>query len=143
LFFFNGCATKDAIKSVSAEEVLKQRVHEYWGHKINREFGEAYQYEYAYIMKVMPLTKYIELNSNPMITYKSFELKSIGWKREDVADVELSVVPVAKAPGAKPFEYPVIVTERWVRVNESWYRVGKGMMHNLTQEKEKGGDVKN
>lgn len=143
LFFFHGCATKDAIKSISAEEILKQRVHAYWNHKINREFEKAYKYEYVYPLKSMTVTKYIELNANPMITFKSFEIKSISWRLEDVADVELSVIPVAKAPGAKPFEYPVIVTERWVRVDESWYRVGKGIMDNLTQEKKKGGDVKN
>lgn len=133
LFFFYGCATKEAVKQVSDEELLKQTVMIYWKHKIDREFEKAYRYEYVSRINGMSVTKYVELNSKPALTYKSFDLLSIRLRLEDVADVELSVVPVAKAPGAKPFEYPVTITERWVRMDDSWYHAGKGVMDNLTQ----------
>lgn len=143
LFFFHGCGTKDAVKSTTWDEDLKQHVNRYWTHKINREFDKAYDYEYLRVLKAMTREKYVELNSSPMITYRSFRVEQIETKGEDVADVRLSIVPIAKAPGAKPFEYPIIVTERWVRVNSSWYRVGKGVADSLIHEKEEGGDVKN
>ncbi len=139
LIIFFGCATKEAVKSVSDEEVLKERVTAYWNYRIKGELEKAYDYEYPLAKR--PLTTYIAQHESPLLKYKSFELKSIMKNAGDVADVELTILPVVKVPGAKAFEHTLTITERWVKVDEVWYRMGASSKNGVTHEKEKGGDV--
>lgn len=122
LIIFSGCATKDAVRNLSDEDVLRERVVAYWGHKVNREFVKAYEYEYNPEHKT--LERYVLMHSNPAIGFKSFNVESIVINKEDgSADVGLTIVPSLKVPGVRPFEIPKTITERWVRVKESWYHV--------------------
>lgn len=122
LIIFSGCATKDAVRNLSDEDVLRERVMAYWGHKVNMEFAKAYEYEYNPEHKT--LERYILMHSNPAIGFKSFNLESIAINKEDYsAEVGLTIVPSLKVPGVRAFEIPKAITERWVRVKELWYHV--------------------
>ncbi|MEW6569609.1 MAG: hypothetical protein AB1390_00320 [Nitrospirota bacterium] len=93
----------------------------YWNYKIKKEFDKAYEYEYPVAKR--SLTTYIAKHANPMLEYKSFELKSMVKKADHLADVELTVVPVVKVPGMRAFERTITIKERWVKVDEVWYHM--------------------
>jgi len=133
LIIFLGCAKKEAIRKISDEEILKERVTTYWNHKVKRDFVKAYEYE-SPLSKEMTATKYVQMHANPALTYKSFEIRSIIKKADDIADVELMVVPVAKVPGAKPFEHEIAITERWVKVNDTWYHLSRRAAGDFTHK---------
>jgi hypothetical protein len=139
LIIFSGCATKETVKSLSDEEVLRERVMAYWNYRVSRELDKAYAYEYP--LGKTDLTKYVQVNSNPMMGYKSYEIKTIREK-DEVADVELLIVPWVKVPGAKPLEHATTITDRWVKLEKVWYHVSRSPTEGFTQKKEKGGDVK-
>jgi len=141
LINFYGCATKEAIKKVSDEEVLRERVNGYWTSKIEGDVVKSYEYELP--LTRMGITKYITKYANPMLKFKSFAVQEIEKKDDDVADVKLAVVPVVKVPGSRAFEYKTVITERWVRVNDFWYHTFKQDSSNLIHKKEEGGDVTN
>jgi hypothetical protein len=140
LVFLPGCGTTKAKHTISDEEGLRERVMAYWNYRVDRDLVKSYEYEVP--LDRMTLTNYIRKYSNPMITYKSFSLQSISKKDVDVADVNLTVVPVVKVPGGRAFEHKTIVTERWVRVKDIWYHIPKRVSGNLIHKKEEGGDGK-
>lgn len=111
----------------------------FWNYRVTKELDKTYEYEYP--LNKASLTKYIEQYSDPVFKYKSFEIKAIREK-DDVADVELLIVPWIKVPGAIPFEHVTTITDRWVKFNEVWYHVSGSPTEGFTQKKEKGGDVR-
>jgi hypothetical protein len=130
LTIFSGCVTKEAVKNVSDEEVLRERVIAYWNLRINKEFEKTYDYEY---LPSMPKARYMVRLSNPLIEYKAFEIKNIRFDTDDSADIEMSVRVVAKAPGARAFEHESIIKERWVKAKGIWHHVSplsKGFTHD-------------
>jgi hypothetical protein len=121
LIFLFSCA-KSEIKLLSEEDVLRERIMNYWSHIIKEELDKAYDYEYP--LGKMTLSKYIARKSNPMIKYKGFEIRSISING-DTADVEMEIVPVIKVPGERPFEHKTVILERWAKVDGIWYHVTK------------------
>lgn len=140
LIILSGCAKKDVLKAVPDEAVLRDRVVKYWDHKIKGELDKTYEYESP--LNKMTLTNYIKKYSNPAIGYKNFELMSIDRLDDDIADVQLKIVPVVKVPGARALEHITIITERWVRVEDIWYHTSQKVSNKPIQKDEEGGDVK-
>lgn len=116
-----GCVTKEARKDISDEEALRQRIMAYWNHKIKQEFDKSYEYEYP--IKGITRSRYISRLDSPLIRYKDFSIKSIIKLSDDTAEVEMDILPVLKAPGAKPFEHKTTIKEKWVKWNGLWYHV--------------------
>lgn len=117
-----GCATKDAVRNLSDEDVLRERVIAYWSNRVNRVFDKAFEYEYNLEYKTKE--RYVGAYSNPTIGVKSFSVDSIMINKEDdSASVSLTIVSILKVPGVKAFEPPMTITERWVRVKELWYHI--------------------
>lgn len=122
LIIFFGCATKDAVRNLSDEDILRERVMAYWSNRVNRAFDKAFEYEYNPEYKTKE--RYVGAYSNPTIGVKSFSADSIVINKEDdSASVALTIVSIFKAPGVKAFEPPMTITERWVRVKELWYHI--------------------
>lgn len=140
LVFSAGCVTTKARHDLSRNEGLRERVMEYWNYRIQGDLVKSYEYEAP--LDRMTLTDYVRKYSNPIITYKRFNLQSISKRDADVADVKLAIVPEVKVPGGRAFEHKTIVTERWVRVKETWYHVPKRVTGSLIHKKEEGGDGK-
>ncbi len=138
LIILNGCATKEAVKNVSDEGLLRDKVNAYWNYRVEKNLTKSYEYELP--AERLELNNYVRRYSNPMIEYKSFDVKSISMK-DGVADVELALSPVVKAPGARPFEHTIIITDRWVKMNDEWYHALKSV-NKVTHKKEEGGDTK-
>lgn len=127
LIIFTGCATKEAVKSVSDEEVLRDRVMAYWNHKVKEEYDLSYDYEDPFYRKRFNRTKYV----------KSINIdKRVGWKEVRIGDLKMegdSATVVIKlrmrigAPSAG-VEQDVAISERWVKVDGLWYHVQKKSM---------------
>ena len=86
LIILSGCAKKEVLKTIPDEEVLRNRIVQYWNHKTKEELDKTYEYESP--LNKMTLTNYIRKYSNPAIDYKSFELISIDRLADDIADVQ-------------------------------------------------------
>ncbi len=138
LIILSGCAKKEVLKTVPDEEILRDRIVRYWDHKIKDELDKSYEYESP--LNKMTLTSYIKKYSNPAIDYKSYELMSIDRLDDDIADVQLKIVPVVKVPGARALEHTTIITERWVKVEDIWYHTSQKVSNKPIQKKEEGGD---
>jgi len=127
LIIFSGCAKKEAIKSVSDEEVLRGRVTAYWNHKVKEEFDRSYEYEDPLYRKKVGLVNYI----------KSFNTERAGWTNSAVeglkienesaiVDMKLRVRIVVKP--SKNLEQDVLLKEKWVKVDGIWYHVPQQFM---------------
>lgn len=132
LIIFTGCATKEAVKSVSDEEALRARVMVYWDSKIKGELDKTYQMEQPGYRKAVSLVNYILHQTNPTIVTKGFEIADMYKRDTDHAEVSIRASQIFKAPGSKPFEHDMVLTEQWVRINGEWYHVFGNK--KLTQE---------
>ena len=123
LIIFGGCATKEAVKSVSDEEALRERVMAYWNHRIKQELDGTYRFESSFFRKTVTLTQYIQRYGNPLTTYKNFEILEVNITDSDRADVKMKVMASFKVPGSPPFAREMTLSEQWVRMEGVWYHV--------------------
>ena len=118
----SSCAIKG--KSLSQEDVLSQRVCAYWDLVVNRQYDQAYQYEYPLLKKEMDISTYLRTRSNPLTRYKEAEIESIEFREGDVADLEILFKIELSPPGVKkPGVIQVKRSDRWVKVKGIWYHV--------------------
>jgi len=122
LTIFSGCVTKEAVKNVSDEEVLRERVIAYWNHKIREEFDKSYEYEYPLYRKQVSLVKYIKGFKTDVIRWKAVNVKDININ-DDEAVVGMYINMDVKVPGIRRIERDSLVKEKWVRVEGIWYHV--------------------
>lgn len=123
LIIFSGCAKKEAIKSATDEEVLRERVMAYWNHRMKQELDKSYEYEDPIYKKKVSLVHYIKrLGVDPV---KLIEVKIKGVRLEDAtASVDLDTRIELKAPGAPgPFAVNMERKDRWGRIEGVWYHV--------------------
>jgi hypothetical protein len=122
LIIFLGCAKKDAIRKISDEEILRERVTAYWNHKVKQEFDKSYEYEDPLYRKKNNMVNYI----------RSFNTARAGWygagieglKIEgDSAIVDMKVrVKIIVSPSGS-IEQDTPLKEKWVKVAGIWYHV--------------------
>lgn len=124
LIIFFGCATKGTTTLQPKWETLKERVMAYWNYKMNKEFDKTYNFEDPFYRKTVTLVRYIQMNSNPLLEYRGFEIVDIN-ETKDNAEIELRVVVRAKVPGAKPFEHDTFIKEQWIFHEGDWYHLNK------------------
>lgn len=122
LIIFSGCVTKEAIKDVSDEEVLRERVMAYWNHKIKQEFDKSYEYEEPFYRKKVNLVKYIKGFRTDLLRWQAAEIREMDVKGDE-AIVKLGLKIDVKIPRIKRLESDSLVTEKWVRVEGIWYHV--------------------
>ncbi|MEJ2697028.1 MAG: hypothetical protein P8013_10305 [Candidatus Sulfobium sp.] len=123
LIISSGCATKGAVKKVSDEEALRERVVAYWGFRSRGEYDRSYIFESPLYREKISLVNYIKRSGNPMVKYRDFEVVKIDKEDEDHAEVRVKVNGEYKIPGAKPFVHDMFVNEQWVRLEGQWYHV--------------------
>lgn len=125
LIIFSGCATKDAVRNISEDEVLRERVMTYWGHKISQEFDKSYTYEDPYYRKRFNMIKYIKSIDTARASWKSATIE--GLKIDgDSAIIDMKVkVHITVAPSARDIEQEFPLKETWVKVDGIWYHVPK------------------
>lgn len=121
LIIFSGCATKEGVRKAE-EDTLKERVMEYWRHKINGEFDKCYEYEEPFYRKTVNLVKYIKGFRTDVIKWKTADVREMEI-RGDEAVVKLNVDMNVKVPGIRRIDRTSLVTEKWVRVEGIWYHV--------------------
>lgn len=121
LIIFTGCATKEAVKSVSEEEVLRERVMAYWNYKIREEFEKSYEYEEPLYRKTRSLVKYVKGINTAMLKWKSVEIQNVSIE-EAQADVDLKMRTAITIPGTRTSgEQDMTTKDRWVKVDDAWY----------------------
>lgn len=129
LIILVGCAKKDAIKTVSDEDVLRERVQLYWSHVMKEAFDKSYEMEHPLYKKNVPIVEYIRgVNMNVKWTKVEIQSATIG---NEAADIELVMDTRIKRLPAFPKDPGDINmvgnkrTEKWAKVDGIWYHVPK------------------
>ena len=55
-----GCAKKETVRNIPDEDVLQERVTEYWAHVIKEDFIKSYEYEDPLFRKAVSMNQYIK-----------------------------------------------------------------------------------
>lgn len=118
-----GCATKEAVKKMSDEDMLRKRVMLYWDYKIKGEYDKMYAFEDPFTRKKIVLQKYLQLYNNPMIEFRGYEISGIGPIKEAAAEVDVKARMWIKIPGTKALEYDTGLTEQWFQEAGEWYHI--------------------
>ena len=133
LIILTGCFIKDATKSVSDEEILRERVVAYWDHKISQDFDKSYVYEYPLYRNQVNMVKYIGGFNTEVVKWTAVKVEDIKMDGPS-ARVGLIIRARVKLPGMKPTEDDTRIDEDWQKVDNVWYHVpeilkeqGKGM----------------
>ena len=133
LIIFAGCSIKDTTKSVSDEEVLRDRVMAYWNDKINQDFDKSYAYEHPLYRKQVNMTKYIGGFNTEVVKWTAAKIEDIKMDGPS-AKVGLIITVKVRLPRIKTGEDDSWVKEEWRKVDNVWYHVpamyrenGKGM----------------
>ncbi|MGC2062385.1 MAG: hypothetical protein WA610_05355 [Thermodesulfovibrionales bacterium] len=129
LIILVGCAKKEAIKQMSDEEALRERVQLYWSHVIKEAFDKSYELEHPLYKKNVSMVEYIRgVNNN--VKWIRVDIKSVVLEN-DTADVmlemdtKLSTIPIYKNKTSDALMPNQRKTEKWVRVDGIWYHVPK------------------
>lgn len=125
LIIFSGCATKEAVRNISEEDVLRERVMTYWGHKIRQEFEKSYSYEDPYYRKRLNMVNYIRGIDTSRARWTAASVE--GLKIEgDSAIIDMKVkINIMVAPSVNNIEPEVPIKETWAKVDGIWYHVPK------------------
>jgi hypothetical protein len=126
LIIFSGCYTKENVKNISDEEILKERGSVYWEYLCKGEFDKAYELEYPVYRKTVSLTNYIRRFS-PNIKWKNAVIGKVEIKDEValmtvVVDTEMRMT-VPKTPAKIDIEPQLQMEEKWIKMEGAWYHV--------------------
>lgn len=118
-----GCVTKEAIKTNSDEEVLRDRVMAYWDYRVKQEFDKSYEFEDPIYKKSYSLVAYIKRLGADPVTLKEVKIK--GLQMEDAsARIDLITKIEVRAPGTRaPLAVGMDRNDRWSRLEGIWYHV--------------------
>ncbi len=109
--------------------MLRDRVSEYWGCKVEEKFDKAYEFEYPVYRKKVGLTDYIR-GFRPAMKWTKAEVQTIE-KQDETAEVTVKVdtkvnIAIPKRPKPAEFENKGLeLHERWVKIDGVWYHVPK------------------
>ncbi len=121
LIILLGCATKETVRNISDEEVLQERVTEYWGYVTKEDYIKSYDYEDPLFRKAVSMNQYIK-SYNEM--YKIKEVRRKAVRIEDNSGVvDLSTKIQIHVPGVKPVVVDTEKKDRWGKINGIWYHV--------------------
>ena len=133
LIIFAGCSIKDTVKSVSDEEILRDRVMAYWNDKINQDFDKSYGYEHPLYRKQVNMANYIRGFNTEVVQWTAAKVEEIKMDGPS-ARVGLKITVKVRLPRIKTGEDDSWIKEDWRKVDDVWYHVpamlgegGKGM----------------
>lgn len=122
LTILSGCVTKEAIKDISDEEALRQRIMAYWNHKVKQEFEKSYEYEDPLFRKKMTIVKYIKGFNTARAGWSGASIEGLKIEGDSaIVDMKVRVKIVASSSGN--IEQDVALKEKWVKVDGLWYHV--------------------
>ncbi len=129
LINLGGCAKKDAIKQISDEDALRERVQAYWAHNIKEEYDKSYEFEYPLFKKNVSMVEYLR-NITNNVRWERVEILKIemGDGNADVTvmmDVNVKGLPI-RVKGRDGIEFKGNArTEKWIKTDGLWYHVPK------------------
>lgn len=123
LIIFSGCATKEAaVRNVNEDEVLRERVMTYWGHKIRQELDKSYEYEDPYYRKKVNMINYIKsINVGPRYQWAGVVIEGLKING-DSAIVDMRV-KTRLTVNNSVIEPEVAVKEKWLKADGMWYHI--------------------
>ena len=130
LIIFSGCSIKDAVKSGSDEEILRDRVMTFWDHMIKGEFDKSYEYELPLFRKKTRMVEYIGSFNTVIVQWHSAKVDRIKVEGTS-ASVDMTVRTEVRLPKIKSVERDSLLTEKWVKADDVWYHVPSTFGENV------------
>jgi len=122
LIIFSGCAKKEAVRNISEEDVLRERVMVYWDHKIKQEFDKSYEYEDPLFKKKVNMVNYIKGFNIGKAEWSGAKIEGLKIENESaIVDMKIKLRIIAGASGN--IEHDTLVKEKWVKVDGVWYHI--------------------
>lgn len=122
LIIFSGCATKEAVKNISEEEALRERVMAYWDHKVKQEFDKSYEYEDPLFKKKISPVNYMKGFNIGKVEWSGTKIGGLKIENESaIVDMKIKLKIIAGVSGN--VEHDTLVTEKWVKVDGVWYHI--------------------
>jgi len=122
LIIFSACATKEALKSTSDDEILRERIMAYWNHKIKQEFEKSYEYEYPLFQKTISMVMYIKGFNTERAAWSGARIERIDVREENAA-VDMKIMVNIAVSSSRNLEHEGFVKEKWVKVDGIWYHI--------------------
>lgn len=118
-----GCAKKETIKTVSDEEVLRERIMAYWNHRMKEELDKSYDFEDPIYKKKFSLVSYIKSFGTNPVNIQDVSIRGIR-RNDSTAEVDLDMSIGLKARGmSQPLKSATTRKDRWGKVEGNWYHV--------------------
>ena len=121
IFFLSGCATKpEVITKADEQEILRNRIQEYWQFKINGNAEKAYQVETPEFRERVSLPEY--LNQFKRVKYLDADILKIETDGEKgKSSVKLGYMMLLKHLTGK--KLTKTEEEAWVKIKDIWYHI--------------------
>lgn len=122
LIIFSGCGTKEALKRISDEDLLRERATMYWNHKVKKEFDKSYAYEYPLFRKQMSVVDYIKGFNTGKASWAGAKIEQVDMQG-DSATVGMKIAIQIVVTSSRNLEHETYVEDKWVKVDGVWYHV--------------------
>lgn len=116
-FVFEACSSE---QRGGKAESLEDRVKGLWEARIAGDDLKAYNYEAYFKTGKMTPQQYLRA-LNPALKYKTYQVKGI-VEKGDEATVTVDLQYHLVIPARADLDLAATVEERWVRLDEQWYR---------------------
>lgn len=123
LIILGGCAKKETVRNLTDEEVLQERVTEYWSHVTKEDYIKSYEYEDPLFRKTVSMNQYIK-SHNEMYKIKEVKINKVTIE-DNSGDVMLATKVELHVPGVKPLAADTEKNDRWGKIDGIWYHVNK------------------
>ena len=109
----------------SEKNKLDNRVADFWGHKINKEFDKAYEFLSPGWKSGEGKESYVRRMNNSKIKWLNMKLKEKTCKEKDLCTVISEIEYEYQFKGALSTNVivPSDVKEKWIMIDNIWYQV--------------------
>ena len=116
------CSPNGQIIKEDEEAVLKRRVQEYWGYKINGEWEKSYSYESPEFREKVKIEAYTNQNRRSIVKWEGFDVLEI-WISGEEGHVKVNKKYRYIIPQTQKAAFQKVAEETWIKKDGQWYRV--------------------
>ena len=123
LVLLTHCATKPEVTRRDEREVFRERVQEYWQHRVDAKIEQAFQFELPSYKEKTSILKYG--NSYKIMKYLEANVSEVQVEGEKgKAQVKTTYIMLFSRLMNK--HLTKTETENWVKIKGVWYRIPQG-----------------
>jgi hypothetical protein len=107
---------------MTAEEVLRRWVEEYWSCRIEGKWEKAYEYEVPDYRESQNIVKYTFQMRRAVVRWRGFDIQEI-WTVRNEGYVRLNLRYGYQMPEVRDAVFQRVTEEKWINKDGVWYHV--------------------